>query len=50
MEKRLLLEMTLAIEKANEKELEYLIAKREAKQLEAAYKAYIEAKRKGVKE
>lgn len=46
MEELLFLSMTKAIEKANEKELEYLIAKREAKQLESAYKAYIAAKNK----
>ena len=48
MEEILFLSMTKAIEKATEKELEYLIAKREAKQLEAAYKAFIEAKQEPI--
>lgn len=44
MEEILFSAMTQAIERAAEKELEYLIAEREAKQLEAAYKAYIKNK------
>ena len=40
MEKILFDEMAKAIEKKNELELQYLIAKREAERLTAAYRAY----------
>ena len=43
-EKRLLGEMVKAIEKKNEKELEYLIAKRDAEAAEAAYRKYASQK------
>lgn len=42
MEKTLFDAMTKAIEEANEKELQYIIAQQEAKRLTAAYKAYMQ--------